>query len=212
MLATTLFLLRHGATAANLERPYRLQGRRCDNPLDPIGVRQAELTRDLLATQPVAFVYSSPLQRALQTAKIIAQPKKQAVQVLEALTECDVGRWEGLSWDSIRQQYPREYHRFTEDPGRHGYLDGENFDEVAARSMPVISDLLSRHAGEAIVVVSHHVVNRIYLAGLLGLTPSQAKRVSLDNCGVSVVTQDGDKAQLTTLNATLHLTRLGAAA
>jgi broad specificity phosphatase PhoE len=212
MPVTMLFLLRHGATAANLEQPYRLQGRRCDNPLDPIGIRQAELTRDLLASRPINFIYSSPLKRALQTAAIIAAPHGHTVQVVEALTECDVGRWEGHSWDGIRQQFPREYHRFTEDPGMHGYLGGENFSEVAARVTPVLDDLLLAHQGKTILVVSHHVVNRVYLAGLLGLAPSEAKRVSLDNCGVSVVTHNGDKAQLTTLNATLHLSAPNAGA
>ena len=211
MPVTTLFLLRHGATAANLEQPYRLQGRRLDNPLDPIGIHQAEMTRDLLASRHFSSIYSSPLKRALQTASIVASSHGQTVQVIEALTECDVGRWEGLTKKSIRQQFPREYHLFSEDPGKHGYLGGENFSEVAARSTPVFNELLARHAGETILVVSHHVVNRVYLAGLLGLSPSEAKRVSLDNCGVSVVAQDGESKRLVTLNATLHLANACAA-
>src|SRR5262249_12125378 len=117
----------------------------------------------------------------------------------------------GLTKKSIRQQFPREYHLFSEDPGTHGYLGGENFSAVAARSAPIFNELLARHAGEAFLVVSHHVVNRVYLAGLLGLSPSEAKRITLDNCGVSVVTHDGKSTRLTTLNATLHLANARAA-
>src|SRR5438552_3915423 len=74
VMRTTLYLLRHGATEANLARPARLQGRKHNPPLAPLGERQAALTRDLLAVRPIDFCYCSPLLRAVQTAEIIAAP------------------------------------------------------------------------------------------------------------------------------------------
>jgi len=93
-LRTYLYLIRHGATEANLARPPRLQGRRHDPPLARLGVRQAEATRDFLAIRPLDHCYCSPLLRAVQTAAIVAAPHGLSPRPLEALTECDVGRWE----------------------------------------------------------------------------------------------------------------------
>jgi broad specificity phosphatase PhoE len=76
---------------------------------------------------------------------------------------------------------------------------------VYERVAPALDDLLAKHAGRSILVVAHHIVNRTYLAGLLGLTPDQAKQVTLDNCGISVVVRDGAETTVNTLNAAFHL-------
>ncbi|MFO0926028.1 MAG: histidine phosphatase family protein [Gemmataceae bacterium] len=204
-VATVLYLIRHGATAANLARPARIQGRRHDPPLAPLGVRQAEATRDFLAIRPVDHCYASPLRRALQTAGVVAAPHGLTPVTLPALTECDVGRWEGLDWATVRTTDPDSYERFHADPAAFGYPDGETFADVYARVSDAIEELLQRHAGRSVLVVAHHVVNRTYLAGLLGLGPSQARQVVLDNCGISVVIRRGERTTVGTLNAAFHL-------
>jgi broad specificity phosphatase PhoE len=204
-MKTILYLLRHGATEANLASPYRLQGRRHNPPLARAGLRQAELTRDLLAVRPLAHCYCSPLLRAVQTAEMIAAPHGLTPRPLEALLECDIGHWEGLSWEEIRRQDASAYERFQADPAAYGYPGGESFAEVQRRASACLEELFARHAGQSFLVVAHHIVNRTYLAGLLGLPPSQARLVSLDNCGISVVTHEAGRARLSTLNATFHL-------
>src|SRR5260221_461044 len=184
---TYLYLIRHGATEANLAHPPRLQGRRHNPPLARLGVRQAEATRDFLAIRPIDHCYCSPLLRAVQTAAIVAAPHGLSPQPLDALTECDVGRWEGLDWQSIRYLDAESYQRFMTNPAEHGYPGGESFADVYTRASQALDELLAEHSGEAILVVAHHVVNRTYLAGLLGMTPDQARQVTLDNCGISVV-------------------------
>jgi broad specificity phosphatase PhoE len=200
-----LYLIRHGATEANLAHPPRLQGRRHNPPLSRLGVRQAEATRDFLAIRPIDHCYSSPLLRAVQTAAIVAAPHGLSPRPLDALTECDVGRWEGMDWQSIRYLDAEAYHLFMANPGEHGYPGGESFRDVYERVATAIEELFVDHAGEAMLVVAHHVVNRTYLAGLLGLTPNQARQVTLDNCGISVVVRDGEETTVSTLNAAFHL-------
>jgi broad specificity phosphatase PhoE len=207
---TTLYLIRHGATEANLARPARLQGQRLDPPLARLGVRQAEATRDFLAVRPIDHCYCSPLLRAVQTATIVAAPHGVSPRPLGALTECDVGRWEGLDWQTIRYLDAEGFERFHAHPGQAGYPGGESFADVYGRVEPVLKGLLSRHVGETVLVVAHHVVNRTYLAGLLGLTPDQARQVSLDNCGISVVVCAGGETTVHTLNAAFHLQGLAA--
>jgi broad specificity phosphatase PhoE len=210
-MRTVLYLLRHGATDANLARPALLQGRKHNPPLAPLGRRQAELTRDFLAVRLLEFCYCSPLLRARQTAAIVAAPHGLEPQPVEALTECDVGRWEGLDWGSIRAEEPENYHRFMKDPAAFGYPGGESLGDVHRRAAPALERLMQVHAGRSLLVVAHNVVNRTYLAVLLGLTPGQARRVSLDNCGISVVVREGDKTTVNTLNAAFHLQGLAAA-
>jgi broad specificity phosphatase PhoE len=204
-MKTILYLIRHGATEANLARPPRLQGVRHDPPLARLGVRQAEATRDVLASRALHRCYCRPLLRAVQTATIVAAPHSVIPEPIPALSECDVGRWEGLDWQSIRYFDAEAYQQFMAHPAEHGYPGGESFADVQRRTAPVFEELLARHEGEAILVVSHHIVNRIYLAGLLGLTLNQAKQVSLDNCGISTVVREDGQTLVSTLNAAFHL-------
>ena len=202
---TVLYLVRHGATEANLARPPLLQGRRHDPPLARLGVRQAQATRDFLAIRPIDHCYTSPLRRAVETAAIVAAPHGLAPLPLAELTECDVGRWEGLDWGTIRRRDADDFARFHADPAAFGYPGGESFGAVHERAAPVLDALLERHRGESVLVVAHHVVNRTYLAGLLGLMPGRARQVCLDNCGISVVVRDDETTSVHTLNAAFHL-------
>src|SRR5262249_27030966 len=157
------------------------------------GVRQAELTRDFLGARPIDQCYSSPLLRAVQTASIIAAPHGLSPQPVEALTECDVGNWEGLDWQAIRYLDAEGHRRFKANPATCGYPGGESFRDVFLRASAALETLLRQHEGQTLLVVAHHVVNRTYLAGLLGLPLDQAHHVKLDNCGISLVVRaDGE--------------------
>jgi phosphoserine phosphatase len=202
---TTLYLIRHAATPANLLQPARLQGSRANPDLAPVGLRQAAATRDFLAVRPVDFIYSSPLRRSLRTAEIIAEPHGITPVTVEALTECDVGDWEGRSWEEIQATDPEHYARYHADPSLNGYRGGENFRQVHDRAARAIDEIVDRHDGATVVVVSHHIVNRIYLAGVLGLGPARARAVSLDNCGISIVHRDRGRTSVATINAAFHL-------
>jgi len=204
-MKTILYLIRHGATDANLARPPLLQGRNYDPPLARLGVRQAEATRDLLAIRPIDRCYCSPLLRAVQTAGIVAAPHEVEPIALEALTECDVGRWERLDWQTIREQDPEAYARFMDRPGEFGYPEGESFADVSERVSRALEELLNEHEGQALLIVGHHIVNRTYLAGLMGLGPNQARQVTLDNCGVSIVIRENGITTVGTVNAAFHL-------
>jgi broad specificity phosphatase PhoE len=202
---TLLYLVRHGATEANLAEPPRLQGRRDDAPLAPLGVRQAEATRDFLAIRPIDHCYCSPLRRAVQTARIVAGPHGRDPEPVEAFTEWDVGEWEGLDWPTIRSRDSEAYWRLLARPEEFSYPGGEAFADVQTRVAPALESLLAKHPGEALLIVGHHLVNRTYLASLLGLTPKKAQQVILDHCGISVLVHEGGATTVGTLNAAFHL-------
>jgi broad specificity phosphatase PhoE len=209
---TRLILVRHGATAANVSRPYTLQGSRPDAEFNYIGMRQAEAAGRALAAFRVAKVYSSPLKRALATAELIAAPLAAPVEVVGGLIEADVGAWAGLTWEEIARRWPAEHATFHADPERHGYLGGENLAQVRDRVLPVIAKLVAGHPDETIVLVAHGVVNRVLLAHWQEMPLRDSRRIPQDNGGYSIVEVSDGKARIVTLNATAHLTAIPAAA
>lgn len=200
-----MYLLRHGATANNLADPPLLQGRGVDLKLSAAGRQQAVCAAELLAAQRLGAVYSSPLIRARQTAGIIADPHGLAVQLVSAIEEVDVGRWEGRSWKEISRTEPEPYRKFIADSATHGYLGGENMNQVLERCAPALNALMQQHLGAEIAVSAHNVVNRVYLASLLGIPISRARELNQDNCGVNVIRFRSDEVKVLSLNSTFHL-------
>ena len=198
-------LIRHGATANNVCRPVKLQGCGSDAPLSPEGFRQAEETARFLASACLHAIYASPLLRAQQTALAITLPHGLAVQSTPVLTEVDVGQWEGRTWSEIERGWPDDHRRYMEDPGANPYLGGESFQQVQARVGPAMQEIFRAHLGQAIAVVTHNVVNRVLLAPLLGLPLKLARRIHLDNCGISLVRHRDGETKLITLNSVTHL-------
>lgn len=202
-----LYLIRHGATASNELRPYVLQGSSVDNPLSATGERQAAALADLLMAVRFSAIYCSRLARAFQTAQAIASRQNLEPTPLDAIHEIDVGRWEGLSWDVIRERHGDAYAEFHANPGTVAYLNGESYAQVLQRAEPVFNELFRRHRGEVFAVVAHNVVNRAYLSHLLGLDINHAKSIEQTNTCVNVIEFDGDRgrARVLTLNANFHV-------
>jgi broad specificity phosphatase PhoE len=141
----------------------------------------------------------------MQTAIIVADPHGVAPEATTSLIECDLGRWEGLDWTTLRKCEPEAHARFL---ATLAHPDGESYRDVWNRVSPAIEALLDRHRGESIVIVSHHVVLRTYLAGLLGLPPERAREVSVQNGSISTVVREGGETRIIKLGDTSHLQNL----
>jgi broad specificity phosphatase PhoE len=205
MSTTVVYLLRHGATAANRETPYRLLGRSLDLPLDEEGTEQALRAGEVLRPFRLAAVYTSPMLRAIETGASVGRPHGLESIVIESLIEADLGRWEGLTWDQARAADPDHHAAFFAHPGTVPYPDGESFLDAQRRMLPTIADLTSKHRGERIAVVSHNVTNRAYLAGLMGIPIDRAREIRQANGGISVILYENGKILVETVNASFHL-------
>jgi broad specificity phosphatase PhoE len=202
---TVLIFVRHGATLANVHRPYLLQGLRPNLDLTDAGRRQARAAAAALRDYPISRVYCSPLKRAVQTAEPIAGALGLPVQRHKGFLEADLGLWSGLTWPEVERHWPEESRAFREDAERCGYLGGENLAEVRNRVLPAVEELAEGHDGEMVAVVGHGVVNRVLLAHWLGLPLRCARRLPQENGGFSIVDWDGGGASVRTLNAVRHL-------
>ena len=206
---TLLYLIRHGATPANEQRPYVLQGHGIDTSLSDTGRRQAEAVAGFLADRPLDAVISSPMKRARETAEAIAAPHGLAIDVLEGISECDVGRWEGRDWGSIMQDDAVAYHRFMDDPATHGYPEGESYADVLDRVAGPLDQLLAAHRGQSVALVAHNIVNRVYVARLMGWPLSKAREIRQDNAGINVIRGREDEITLMSFNVRFHLDDAG---
>jgi broad specificity phosphatase PhoE len=183
-----MLLVRHGATENNEAVPYKLQGRCLDPSLTESGQTQSAHAARFLTAWPIGAVFASPLRRSRETAAAIAAPHRLRVEEVPELIECDIGAWEGRSWDDIARQEPEAYRLFINDPGAHGYRGGENLRQVEERVVPALSRLIQDNLGGAIVVVGHNVVNRVYLGHLLGLPYAQRRRgVPQENGAINLI-------------------------
>lgn len=189
-MPTTLVLVRHGETDWNREN--RFQGH-ADTSLNQEGRAQAHVLARELAGQGFDAVYSSPLKRAAETARIVASRLGLDLQLSAGLMEVDVGSWSGLTRDEIEVRFPDGYERWLEYG--HGWDNGETYDELGER---VVSDLLriaERHADELVLAVTHGGPIRSALAASAGVSFSDARRsiAVLENCAtVRLAVRDGN--------------------
>lgn len=202
---TYLILVRHGATDANEQRPYILQGNAIDLNLSEAGRRQATAVGEFLAKYPLAAVHASTMKRAVETAEAIAGHHELDVETHPELKEADVGAWEGLDWATIMERHPEEHARFFENPAENPYLGGESYNDVHARASAKLEELIDRYRGQTFAVVAHNVVNRSLLAPLLGVDMRYAKEIAQANTGVNILKNDGERTKVVTLNSFFHL-------
>ncbi len=205
---TRLFLVRHGSTAANEAQPFVLQGSELNGPLTELGRKQSAAVGRFLADYQIAAVYASSLLRAQQTAAAIAEPHGLSVSAEVALRECSVGRWEGQSWDRIKQEDPEGHAHFFADPVNHPHPGGESYQHVLDRVRPRLIQLMEAHAGENIVVVAHNLVNRVYLAELVGIELRHARKLRQMNCCVNLLEHTAGQTELISMNSVWHLSEL----
>lgn len=200
-----IILVRHGQTKWNKDEVFR---GRADIPLDATGTAEAEATASALARVEMAAVYSSPLARAHETARIIARPHSLLVRAVDGLADIDCGAWEGLSVEEARSKYPQVFEAWQSAPHTVTFPEGESLDDVAARATSALQEIQASHAeNETVVIVSHRVVNKLLLLWVLGLDSSAFWKIRQDTCCINVISHGPAGFVLHALNDRCHLAR-----
>jgi alpha-ribazole phosphatase len=181
---TRLWLVRHGQTAWNLEGRYQGQA---DPPLNPTGWEQAQALRGQLAGQRFEAVYSSDLQRALTTARVLADSLGLPVRAEPGLREIRLGEWEGLLQSEIETRYAEAWLSRRADPVRARAPGGESAEEVAERVWAAADQIAARHPGGHVLVVSHGLALAALVCRARGLPLERVYEMVPENCQVEVV-------------------------
>lgn len=165
MNPTRVSLVRHGATQLTAEN--RFSGA-TGVDLSDEGRQQAELLGARLRRDRIDALYASSMSRAIQTAEIIGSCCDLAPTIVEGLREIDHGHWEGLTRSEVEERFPGEYQAWEEDPFTYAPEGGESGVAVLARALPALRDIVTKHPGQNVVIVSHKATIRLILSSLLG--------------------------------------------
>ena len=151
-MGTVVHLVRHG----EVENPHHTVY--ADLPgfnLSARGRRQAAWVGKVLASCPIRAVYTSPLDRAVETASEIADHHNLGCTVVPDLTEWELmNRWRGLPWPELDRYRPGELDAYLTDPLRMDFSP-ESVEQLAARIAGTVSDLAESHPDQEIAVVCH---------------------------------------------------------
>lgn len=177
----TVVLVRHATTAAT---GTRLGGWTPGVDLDEAGRAQAEATAARLVDLPVEAVYSSPLERTMQTAAAIARHHNLEVLVDRALGEVDYGSWTNRPLDELRREPMWPVIQTT--PSRVGFPDGETIRAAQARAVDAVESLAARHTG-VVVAVSHADVIKAVVASLIGMPLDAFQRLVVSPASITVL-------------------------
>ncbi|HYC58623.1 MAG TPA: histidine phosphatase family protein [Thermoanaerobaculia bacterium] len=202
-MVTRLYLVRHGATQLTAED--RFSGS-AGVELSDEGRWQAERLGERLTRERVKAIYSSPLSRTMNTARIIGSECNLEPAPMDGLREISHGRWEGLTRREVEERFGGEYAAWAEDPFTFAPEGGETGVAVLARALPVIRTIVTRHQGERVLVVSHKATIRILISSLLGFD-ARGYRDRLDQapaCLNVLDFRDAVHARLMLFNDTSH--------
>jgi phosphoserine phosphatase len=195
-LKGTALFMRHGETAWN--REGRVMGRSLVD-LDEHG--RAQVARAIPLARELApnLIVTSPLNRALQSAEIIAEGiGKIEIAIDEDLSEVLYGRWEGMVYDELVDDpeylHYREHTLLTPTPG------GETIGQVQSRGIEAVMRAFTANPGQRVLFVSHGDIIRTVLCHFMGLGLEHFRRIRVDNATFSGIQISGDFAEIKFLN------------
>jgi probable phosphoglycerate mutase len=191
-----IYLLRHGQIEQF--QPRRFVGQ-LDLALTEAGKIQARDLRDFFKDIKLSRIFTSPLQRTVQTAEIVADDRTIDIKLVPELAEINLGAWEGLTVAEVRERFPGEYEKRGEDLAHYRPAGGESFADLARRSLPVFTRLAMEHAGP-LLVVAHAGVNRVLLASLQQLPLKDLLLIPQDYCCLNIISVDNGSWHVDAIN------------
>jgi probable phosphoglycerate mutase len=195
---TLVLLVRHGQTPTTGKH---LPGRAPGLHLSEEGQRQAELAAKRIAELPhVDAVYSSPLERARETAAPIAAARGLKVQIDKGLLECDFGQWTGGELKELMKK--PEWTTVQRYPSGFRFPDGESFNEMQTRMGVCLERLRSRHPGGVLVAVSHADTIKAAVTQAMGAHLDLFQRTAISTCSITAIAYGTNGPMVLTVNST----------
>ncbi len=200
---TRLCIVRHGETTWNAER--RLQGH-LDIELNENGIAQAQATGRALSDQRFAAAYSSDLQRARRTAACIWSGPEDRINTHPGLRERHYGHFQGLTYEQAHTRFPDDYARFLSRDAGFAFEDGgESLTAFAARIAAALLEIVERHPGEQILIVTHGGVLDIIHRLSTGKSLDSPRDFTIPNAALNWITHHDGRWQLVTWGDQSHL-------
>jgi probable phosphoglycerate mutase len=196
----SLFLfLRHGQAKNNVERI--LAGRTKGFPLTEIGSNQAEKIGDFLKPFNISQIYCSPIERAEQTAKIVASKVGLNCIIDERLTEIDMGTFSGMHYDEMFAEHGNIFLKFYQG---HPIIETngiETFASVKERILDMVAHCTRKHDGETILLVTHMDPIKSMISTILQPTPESLYEMIIRNASLTILKNEQSSFSMIAINS-----------
>lgn len=194
----TLLLIRHGEN--DYVKTGKAAGRLPGVHLNERGQKQAQALGEALKEVPIKAIYSSPLERAVETATPIANAHNLEVQIEAGLLESNIGTWQGKSWKVLR--LTKVWKIVQQAPSRFRFPEGESFPEMQTRVVSALERIIQNHKkpNEIVACVFHADPIKLAVSHFLGLPLDHFQRLGCDTGSVTVLNVGEMGAALIKLN------------
>lgn len=202
-MTTRLYIVRHGESQWNVLK--KIQGS-SNIDLSDDGIKQAYMLAKRLKNEKIDEIYSSDLNRAFNTAEIIANGRNLAVKKSKYLREMDFGDWEGHTSVELEKLYGDNYRSWKINPQATIIDNGETLNEVQKRALNFVNKIIIDNNGDNILLVSHGTTIKSIILGLLNINLSFYPRLKQDNTAINIIDiKDNGLPVLILFNDTCHL-------
>ena len=193
-----LLLIRHGEN--EYVKTGKLAGHLPGIHLNERGQKQAQALGEALAYVPLKAIYSSPLERAMETAEPIATSHKLEILQEPGLKDADVGKWQGKSLKVLR--LTNVWKVVQQAPSRFQFPEGESFIDVQTRIADALEAIVRKHnkPKDIVAVVFHADPIKLAVSHFLGLPLDHFQRLSCDTGSVAAIHVSDIGANLIKLN------------
>jgi len=194
-----IIFLRHGQAENNVKRI--LAGRTDGVPLTKTGIEQAERIAKYLNPLDISAIYSSPIERAKNTAEIVAENNSLDYQLDDRLTEIDMGKFTLMNYDDMFAKYGNVFLKFYENDPVIAEHEVETFPEVQRRVLGMVDHIIEKHKNENVILVTHMDPIKSMLSTVMGLKPKTLFELIIANASLTIIKEQDKKFSLSAINA-----------
>jgi probable phosphoglycerate mutase len=200
----SIIFLRHGQAKNNTERV--LAGRTPGIPLTEKGIDQAEKAAKFLEDMNISAIYSSPIERAKNTAEIVGKHNSIDVKIDDRLIELDMGKFTGVPYDEIFSSHGNVFMKFYRGELEIAHNGVETFSEVKKRVLGMVDHVIENHPDENVVLVTHMDPIKAMLSTVVSLSPENLFELIIANASLNIFREYDHKFSISGINV-MHPTR-----
>lgn len=193
-----IIFLRHGQAKNNTERI--LAGRTPGIPLTEVGIKQAKSIARYLKPLKIDIIYTSPIERALTTAEVIAKNNSIEYKIDNRLIEIDMGKFTGMPYNEIFATHGNVFLKFYEGETEIAHNGVETFTEVKKRVLDMVDYVIKQHTNENVLLVTHMDPIKAVLSTILDLKPQSLFELIIANGSLTVINEDQGKLSISAIN------------
>jgi probable phosphoglycerate mutase len=200
----SIIFLRHGQAKNNTERV--LAGRTPGVPLTEEGVDQSEKAAKFLEEMNISTIYSSPIERAKNTAEIVGKHNSIDVKIDDRLIELDMGKFTGKPYDEIFSTHGNVFMKFYRGELEIAHNGVETFEQVKKRIRDMVDHVIDNHPDENVVLVTHMDPIKAMLSTVVSFSPENLYELIIPNASLNIFREYKRKFSISGINV-MHPTR-----